>query len=59
MAAAGPDDHVSVFLQDDVGAVVEVEHGDGVELGGGTAGLGHRLWVNEVDLQRTPRRGAW
>lgn len=30
VAATGPDNHVSVFLQDDVGAVVKVEHGDGV-----------------------------
>ena len=52
MAATGPDDHVSVFLQDDVGAVVEVEHRDGVELRGGTARLGHRLRVDEVDLER-------
>ena len=52
MAATGPDDHVSVFLQDDVGAVVEVEHRDGVELRGGTARLGHRLRVDEVDLEQ-------
>lgn len=52
MAATGPDDHVSVFLQDDVGAVVEVEHRDGVELRGGTARLGHRFRVDEVDLER-------
>lgn len=59
VAATGPDNHVSVFLQDDVGAVVEVEHGDGVQLGRGAAGLGHRLRVDEVDLERTPRRGQW
>lgn len=52
VAATGPDDHVSVFLQDDVGAVVEVEHRDGVELRGGTARLGHRLRVDEVDLEQ-------
>lgn len=53
MAATGPDDHVSVFLQDDVGAVVKVEDGDGVQLRGCTARLGHRLWVDEVDLEHT------
>lgn len=50
MAAAGPDHHVSVLLQDDIGAVVEVEDGDGIELGWGTAGLGHCVRVDEVDL---------
>lgn len=53
MAATGPDHHVPVFLQDDVGAVIKVEDGDGVELGGGAAGLGHRVWVDEVDLQHS------
>lgn len=53
MAATGPDDHVPVLLQDDVGAVVEVEHGDGVELGRGAAWLGHRFWVDEMDLEHT------
>lgn len=51
MATAGPDDHVSVLLQDDIGAVVEVEDGYSVELGGCTAGLGYRVWVDEVNLQ--------
>lgn len=49
MAAAGPHDHVPVFLQDDVGAVVEVEDRDGVELSWSAAGLGHRIWVDKVD----------
>lgn len=53
MAATGPDDHVPVLLQDDVGAVVEVEHGDGVELGRGAAWLGYRFWVDEMDLEHT------
>ena len=30
MAATRPDHHVLVLLEDDVGVVVEVEHGDGV-----------------------------
>lgn len=53
MAATGPDHHVSVLLQDDVGAVVEVEDRYSVELGGGTAGLGYGVWVDEVNLQAT------
>lgn len=55
MAATGPDNHVSVFLQDDVGAVVKVEDRDGIELGRGAARLGHRVWVDEVDLEHTPK----
>lgn len=50
MAATGPDHHVSVLLQDDVRAVVKVEDRDGVELGGRAAGLGHCVWVDEVNL---------
>lgn len=50
VAATGPHHHVLVLLQDDVGVVVKVEHGDGVQLGGGAAGLGHVLRVHEVDL---------
>lgn len=53
MAATGPDHHVSVLLQDDIRAVVEVEDRDGVELGGRTAGLGYCVWVDEVNLQAT------
>lgn len=51
VAAAGPHHHVLVFLQNDVGVVVEVEHGDGVELGGGTAWLWYVLWVHQVHLK--------
>lgn len=50
MAAAGPDNHVAVLFEDDIGAVVKVEDGDAVELRGSAAGLGHRLWVDEVNL---------
>lgn len=50
VAATCPDHHVAVLLQDDVGAVVKVEDGDAVELRGCTAGLGHRLWVDKMDL---------
>lgn len=52
MAATGPHHHVLVFLEDDVGVVVEEEHRDGVELGGGAARLGHVLGVHQVDLER-------
>ena len=52
MAATGSDHHVAILLEDDVGAVVEVEHRDGVELRGGAAGLGNRVRVDEVNLER-------
>ena len=51
MAPTGSDHHVTVLLQDDVGAVVEVEHGDAVELSGGAAGLRNRVRVYEVHLE--------
>lgn len=51
MAAAGSHHHVAVLFEDDVGAVVEVEHRDGVELRGGAAGLGNRVRVDEVNLE--------
>lgn len=50
MAAACPDHHVAVLLQDHVGAVIKVEDRDAVKLRGGAAGPGHRLWVDEMDL---------
>lgn len=53
MAATGPDHHVSVLLQDDIGAVVEVEDRYGVELRGRTARLRHRVRVDEMNLQAT------
>lgn len=52
VAATGPDYHVSVLLQDDIGTVVEVENRDGVELGGCTAWLGYCLRVDKMDLQQ-------
>ena len=48
MTATGLDDHVPVALENDIGVVVEVEDRDGGELGGGTAGLGHQVGVQEV-----------
>lgn len=51
VAAAGSDHHVAVLFEDDVGAVIEVEHRDGVELRGGAAGLGDRVRVDEVNLE--------
>ena len=59
MAATSPDNHVSVFLQDDVGAVIEVEHRDGIELSRSTARLGHRFRVDEVHLKHTRKRWWW
>lgn len=50
VAATGSDHHVAVLLEDDIGAVVKVEHWDAVELGRGTAGLGHRVRVDKVHL---------
>lgn len=51
VAAAGPYHHVLVFLQNDVGVVIEVKHWDGMEFGGGTAGLGYILRVHQVHLK--------
>lgn len=51
VAAAGPHHHVLVSLQYDVGVVVEVQYGDGVELGGGATWLWHVLWVHQVHLK--------
>lgn len=50
MAATRPDYHVAIFLQDDIGAVVKIQHRDAVELGGGTARLWDRVRVYEVNL---------
>ena len=51
VAATRPDHHVLVLLEDDVGVVVEVEHGDGVELGRSAARLGNVLRVHQVNLE--------
>jgi len=58
VAATCSDHHVAVFLEDDVGAVVEVEHRDGVELRGRAAGLRHRLRVDKMNLGRAGRWGG-
>lgn len=50
MAATCSDHHVAVLLQDDVGAVIKVEHRDAVKLRGCAAGLGHRLRVDKMYL---------
>lgn len=52
VAAACFDHHVAVFLEDNIGAVVIVEHRDGMELCGGATRLGHRVWMNEMNLRR-------
>lgn len=49
MASTGSHHHVLVLLQDHVGVVVEVEHGDGVQLRRGAAGFGDILRVHEMD----------
>jgi len=48
MAATSPDNHVTIFLEDDVRTIVEVEYGDGGELGGCTARLWHGERLHEV-----------
>ena len=48
VAAARAYHHVAVLLQNDVRAVVEVEDGDGGELGGRAARLRHRQRLGEV-----------
>lgn len=50
MTATGSDHHIAVLLEDDVGAVIKVEHRDAVELGRGAAGLGHCVRVDKVHL---------
>ena len=49
MAATRLDDHVFIFLQNDVGALVKVQDRDPTELGWRTAGLGHVVRSHEVD----------
>ncbi len=39
MTSATLDNHVSVLLEDDIGAFVEVEDGDAGEFGGSATGL--------------------
>ena len=49
MAATRLDDHVFIFLQNDVGALVKVQDRDPTELGWRTAGLGHVVRSHQVD----------
>lgn len=56
VAPARPHHHVLVFLQYDVGVVVEVQDGDGVEFGGGAARLWDVLGVHQVDLKNKDHR---
>lgn len=53
VAATGPYHHIFVFLQYDIGVVVEVEHRDGVQLCGGAAWLRDVLRVHQVYLKIT------
>ena len=48
MTAASADDHVAISLEDDVGVIVEVEDGDGRELGRRAARLRHGQRLGEV-----------
>jgi len=48
VTAACADDHVAIFLEDDVGVVVEVEDGDGGQLGRRAARLWDRQRLGEV-----------
>lgn len=50
MTAAGSDHHVAVLLEDDIGAVIEVEDRDAIELGRSTARFGHGVRVDKVYL---------
>ncbi len=49
MTSAVLDDHVLVLLEYDVGALVEVEDGDGRELGRSASGQRGSLWTHEMD----------
>lgn len=51
VAATRSDHHVPILLQNDIGAIVEIQHGDAVELSGGAARLRDRVWVYKVNLQ--------
>lgn len=51
-------DHVPVFLQDDIGVVVEVEHRDGVQFRGRAARFGDVFGVHEVNLFQRREEGA-
>ena len=48
-ASARFDDHVVVVFEDDFVVFVNVEHGDGGELGGDAAGARHRSRIDRVD----------
>jgi hypothetical protein len=49
MAAARFDDHVAVLFEDNIGIVVEIKDGDGRQLDGSTARLGHSIRIHQVD----------
>lgn len=50
VAATRSDHHVAVFLQDDIGAVIKIQDGDGMELCGGATWFWNRFGVDEVNL---------
>ena len=49
MAAARLDDHVFIFLQNDVGALVKIQDRDPTEFGRSAAGLGNVVRSHQVD----------
>lgn len=52
VAATRSDHHVAVFLQDDIGAVIKIQDGDGMELCGGATWFWNRFGVDEVNLEK-------
>lgn len=50
MAATRAYYHVSVFLQNDIGAVIKVQDGDGIQFGWSTTGLGNVVRKHQVYL---------
>lgn len=52
MAATCSDHHVAVFLQDDIGAIIKIQDGDGMELCRGATGFWNRFGVDEVNLEK-------
>lgn len=56
MAATRSDHHVAVFLQDDIGAVIKIQDGDGVELCGGATWFWNCFGVDEVNLGKKIQR---
>lgn len=52
VAATGTHYHISVFLQNDVGAVIKVQNGDGIQFGWSTTRLGNMVRKHQVYLAK-------